>query len=161
MQLLRRKHLTGAGKGDHSREGVVYRGVTIIGWNHHQDQQQDTGHQGHLYFGETSRSMLVRGQQHLTALDKPEENRENAFLKHRLDYHQGEEQEVQFKLSLVKPFNKPLERQVWERVEIHQAQVDILMNSKLDHYQPIVGRMVITNQVRNGTYNGIIYTCST
>ena len=58
-------------------------------------------------------------------------------------------------LSLVKQFKKPLERQIWEGVEIHKANVDLLMNSKLDHYQPAVGRMVITNQVNDATlFNG-------
>ena len=44
-----------------------------------------------------------------------------------------------------------MERQIWEGVEIHNAygpHATILMNSKLDHYQPAVGRIVISNEVR-------------
>ena len=44
----------------------------------------------------------------------------------------------------LKRFRKPLERQVWEGVEIHAG---IPMNSKLDHYQPAVGRMMMRNSL--------------
>ena len=106
------------------------------------------------YYGETSRSIYVRGKQHLSALEKADQHKDNAFVNHRNNFHKGEEQEVRFKLSLVKKFKRPLERQVWEGVEIHKADVDIVMNSKLDHYQPAVGRMTITNQVEEIVYNG-------
>ena len=106
------------------------------------------------YYGETSRSIYVRGKQHLSALEKADQHKDNAFVNHRNNFHKGEEQEVRFKLSLVKKFKRPLERQVWEGVEIHKADVDIVMNSKLDHYQPAVGRMTIINQVEEIVYNG-------
>ena len=41
-------------------------------------------------------------------------------------------------------------KQICEGVEIHNASVDVLMNSKLDHYRPAVSRVVITNEVRSG-----------
>ena len=70
-------------------------------------------------------------------------------------WQKGEEEDVEFKLSLVKQFKKLLERKTWEGLEIHKANVDLLMNSKLDHYQPAVGRMVINNQVKDATlFNG-------
>ena len=34
-------------------------------------------------------------------------NKDNAFVKHRKNYHKGEEEDVEFKLSLVKQFKKP------------------------------------------------------
>ena len=58
-------------------------------------------------------------------------------------YHEGEEDEVKFQFDVVKKFRKSLERQVWEGVEIHSSRADVLMNSKLDHYRPAVGRMVV------------------
>ena len=63
------------------------------------------------------------------------------------EFHKGEGMEVKYNLSLVKSFKRPVERQVWEGVEIHKADVDIIMNSKLDHYLHAVGRMTISNQV--------------
>ena len=35
-----------------------------------------------------------------------------------------------------------------EGVEIYRAKPDIMMNSKCDHYQPAVGRVVITNTIQ-------------
>ena len=46
------------------------------------------------YYGETSRSVYVRGQQHLTAMYSPEQHKDNAFVKHRKNYHKGEEEDV-------------------------------------------------------------------
>ena len=45
-----------------------------------------------------------------------------------------------------------MEREVCEGVVIRrgEAEVDLVMNSKLDHYAPAVGRMVIINGVREG-----------
>ena len=53
-------------------------------------------------------------------------------------------------MNILKGFKKAFERQKWEGVEIHGAKIDILMNSKMDHYQPAVGRVYITNQIRGG-----------
>ena len=36
---------------------------------------------------------------------------------------------------------RPMQRQVWEGVEIREVSCDILLNSKQDHYVPVVGRM--------------------
>ena len=56
-------------------------------------------------------------------------------------------------MEVVKTFRKPLERQVREGIEIYGADVNtctcILMNSKMDHYQPAIKRIVFTNQLRD------------
>ena len=54
---------------------------------------------------------------------------------------------MEYKLELVGHTSKPLERQSWEGCEIHGDQSDIIMNSKLDHYAPAVGRMVMERGV--------------
>ena len=97
--------------------------------------------------GETSRSILVRGKQHLHDMESPQDHPENAFVKHALEYHAGEV--PQYKLSVMGSFPKPLERQVWEGVMIRRSEQEdgVLMNSKLDHYAPAVGRVVISNAV--------------
>ena len=49
-------------------------------------------------------------------------------------------------------YAKAMEREVCEGVVIRrgEAEVDLVMNSKLDHYAPAVGRMVISSGVREG-----------
>ena len=84
----------------------------------------------------------------MRAISNPRSHKENAFSRHISEYHRGDEDEIKFKVDIVKGFKKAFERQIWEGVEIHGAKVDILMNSKLDYYQPAVGRMCVTNQVR-------------
>ena len=98
-----------------------------------------------VYYGETGGSCFARGKQHLEDLRSASGgvSKSNAFVKHRDMYHMGEEDDVVFKIDVVKCFKKPLERQIWEGVEIHSSTADIVMNSKQDHYGPAVGRMVV------------------
>ena len=57
---------------------------------------------------------------------------------------------MDFKLNLLYTCSKAMERQSSEGVEIRhgEQEVDIIMNSKLDHYAPAVGRMVLERGVR-------------
>ena len=100
------------------------------------------------YWGESSRSALVRGRQHLEAIRNPEKHPENALARHTKLYHAAGET-PNYKMALVGSFPKPLDRQVWEGILIRggEQNTDILMNNKLDHYAPAVGRMVIRNTV--------------
>ena len=102
-----------------------------------------------MYIGESSRSAYQRGLQHVAAIEQPERHKANAFAKHINECHKGDNDRIEFRVSVVKSFKRPLERQIYEGVAIHDAKVDILMNSKLDHYQPAVGRVVIAHEVRN------------
>ena len=85
----------------------------------------------------------------MQSLENPENpsNRSNAFVRHREDFHRDEVSDVRYKVDVVKAFKRPLERQVWEGVEIHSSDAGVIMNSKLDHYQPAVGRMRMTFEV--------------
>ena len=49
-----------------------------------------------------------------------------------------------------------MEREVCEGVMIRrgEAEVDLVLNNKLDHYAPVVGRMVMSNSVREGRKGG-------
>ena len=102
-----------------------------------------------VYTGESSRSVYVRGKQHLSAIEDPQSHPESAFAKHATQYHADEEPKYQ--PSVLGSFPKPLERQIWEGVMIRRSEqdqeVDIVMNSKLDHYAPAVGKVVISNAV--------------
>ena len=55
-------------------------------------------------------------------------------------------------MTLVDTYAKAMEREVCEGVVIRrgEAEVDLVMNSKLDHYAAAVGRMVMSSGVREG-----------
>ena len=97
------------------------------------------------YTGESGFSVAVRGGQHLEALENPQSHGDNAFTKHCANYHQGEEQEVQFGMELIGHYAKPVERQVCEGVYIHSDPSDLVMNDKLDHHLPAVARVTYSN----------------
>ena len=48
---------------------------------------------------------------------------------------------MEVKVDVVKNFTRPMQRQVWEGVEIREVSCDILLNSKQDYYAPVVGLM--------------------
>ena len=106
--------------------------------------QQDVRRPGtrSSYWGETGRSVLARGAQHLEALSEPGKHQDNDFVKHSLEYHfdKGVE-EVRLKLTLVDIFHKGMEREVCEGTVIRcgEAEVDFMMNIKLYHYAAAVG----------------------
>ena len=93
---------------------------------------------------------MVRGAQHLDAIASPDSQnaQANAMAKHSREYHSGDTPE--YKFSVLNSFPKPLERQIWEGVLIRRGEVnqDVrLMNSKVDHHAPAVGKVVITRAV--------------
>ena len=145
------------GRGDCSTEGVVYKGICMT--CREKGIASKPGSNGEIvriasgqrrsidcvYYGETSKSCFRRGRQHIESLESEADlsRTTNAFVRHRGLYHKDEEQDVKYKVEVVKKFKKPLERQVWEGVEINSSEAEIVMNSKLDHYQPAVGRMEV------------------
>ena len=145
------------GTGNHSQEGVVYKGECLtcaeVG-------PSSTPVEGQLpsiveerkpmkscYFGESSKPIYVRGKQHLEAIKKPSSHNTNAFAKHKMEYHLDEQ--AKFRLSIIKAFDKPLQRQILEGIEIRRGEqeCDLLMNSKLDHFAPAVARISLTTAV--------------
>ena len=54
-------------------------------------------------------------------------------------------------MDVVKTFPRPMQRQVWEGVEIREVDCDVLLNSKQDHYAPAVGRMEERREVVDRT----------
>ena len=124
-------HLTG-GKGDLSREGVVYRGDCVLYEDVGPSSFPDPHREGEVvlvspedrkpgtrssYWGETGRSVLVRGAQHLESLEKPEQHTDNAFVKHSVEYQNEQEiKGLNFKLTIVASFVKTMEREVCKGV---------------------------------------------
>ena len=153
-------HSTG-GKGSCRREGLVYRGFCITckekGPSSEVDRDGRVRMLGgervslkSIYWGESSFNGYIRGKQHLEALRKPNQHQENAFVRHREDCHKGEEAEVRYKMEVVRCYARAMDRQVSEGCYIQSPEADILMNGKLDHFQPVVGRMVVSTAVHSG-----------
>ena len=67
-------------------------------------------------------------------------NKANAFVKHIKECHEGQNGTL-FQMDIIKTFKKPLERQTREGIEIFRANADIVLNSKLDHFQPGLRRI--------------------
>ena len=146
------------GKGNCRQEGVVYQSQCMIcetkgpssiptdGGNRNKIEKKPGVKS--IYVGETSRSGFQRGRQHMEAVQEPTKHRNNAFAKHMLEYHHGKKNVV-FKTSIVGQFKRPMERQICEGVNIYRVKTecDVLMNSKMDHFQPAVARVRISNQL--------------
>ena len=161
-------HISG-GKGDCRKEGVMYKGscLTCIEKGPSSEVNKEgevvmlpapplappplgKAHTKSKYFGESQFGGYTRGQQHLGALEKPKKHQENAFVRHREDYHLGEEESVRFRMDVVKCFNRPMDRQISEGCHILSPDADIMLNGKLDHMKPVVGRVVISTAVQSG-----------
>ena len=102
---------------------MVYKGTCLT--------YKDNGKKS-VYIGETSRSAYVRGKQHMEAI-------RDYSRKHIGDEHAGNE--TRFRLDIIKYLHSPLEIQVREGVEIVKAKADLVLNSKLDHFQPGMRRI--------------------
>ena len=146
------------GTGNHNAESIVYRANCVTCLEQGPSSKPDADGVAQpiaerkpgttaYYVGESGRSILFRGEQHLNAIENPTSHQDNAFVKHAAEHHLGEVPE--YKMSLVGQFPKTLERQVWEGVLIRRGESTskktILMNSKLDHYAPAVGKVTISN----------------
>merc|ERR1711954_12723 len=86
---------------------------------------QKEGAEAH-YFGETSKSMFERIEQHRKQIEKGDNN--SPMIEHHEETHR-EEEKPEFKVEMVRSFKKPLERQVFEGIKIAASKA-IPMNRK-------------------------------
>ena len=107
-----------------------------------------------IYWGESAFNGYTRGPQHLEAIKKPKKHQENAFVRHREDCHKGEEGDVKFKMDVVRCYPRAMDRQIGEGCFIQSPEAELLMNGKLDHMQPVIGRMVVSTAVYSGQRRG-------
>ena len=146
------------GRGNCRTEGVVYKSECLTCLTKGPDTvppdkvnkiKKQPGVKS-IYIGETSRSGYQRGTQHQKAIKKPntKQNRKNAFGKHINEFHKGNKN-VKFKTSVIGSFQRPMQRQIAEGVNIYRSKpkCDILMNSKMDYYKPAIARVNITNNI--------------
>lgn len=123
---------TNGGRGPCNKPGVVYRGQCVT--------CQERGISA-IYIGESSGSGYKRGREHLTAIRNPGKYQSNGFSKHIREVHGGNPDSAKFKMDIIRSYDKPLERQVREGVEIFNNKCDVIMNSKLDYFQPGLRRV--------------------
>ena len=65
------------------------------------------------------------------------------------------EEEVKFKMDVVGFYSKAMyTRQIGEGCLIQSSEADLLMNGKLEHFAPVVGRMVVSTAVQSGRRRG-------
>ena len=85
---------------------------------------------GNKYVGETSRNFYTRSLEHI---EKAEKKKDDSFINnHQREKHNDEQPD--FCVKVLKTFNDPLSRQVYEGVHIRNNSA-ISLNSKLDYYQ--------------------------
>ena len=53
-------------------------------------------------------------------------------------------------MDVVRFYSKAMYRQIGEGCLIQSSEADLLMNGKLDHFAPVVGRMVVSTAVQSG-----------
>ena len=61
-------------------------------------------------------------------------------------------------MDVVKCFNRPMDRQISEGCHILSPDADIMMNGKLDHMRPVVGRVVISTAVQSNQHKTTLNT---
>ena len=81
-----------------------------------------------VYIGETSRNLYMRSVEHYNDLKRKSDR--SFMLKHIKKEHVNEEQSVQFMWKVLKKFQKPLQRQIFEAKSIANTAPDVILNSK-------------------------------
>ena len=156
---------TSGGKGDCRKEGLVYKGTCLTCEERGPSSEVDMEGRVRMlrgvrkpmksiYWGESAFNGYTRGRQHLEAIKKPKKHKENAFVRHTEDCHKGEESVIKFKMEVVRCYPRAMDRQIGEGCFIQSPEADLIMNGKLDHMQPVVGRMVVSTSVYSGQRRG-------
>ena len=146
------------GTRDCSKEGLVYKGSCLTCEEKGPSSDLDRDGEVRLltvlrkglkavYWGKSGFNGYTRGRQHLEALRKPNKHQENAFVRHREDIHKGEEDSVRYRMKVVGCYARAMGHQIGEGCFILSPKADLLMNVKMDHMQPVVGRMVVSTTV--------------
>ena len=122
----------------HQRSGALYRGSCLL--------CPELGRGSAVYTGETGYSGYTRLCQHAEEIRRRDQS--NAFSKHLREEHPDHEGDPGvFNFEVVRTFQKPVERQVAESVEIHCCQANQVLNSKSEWEQPATERLVVTREL--------------
>ena len=92
-----------------------------------------------VYEGETGRSAIVRGAEHLKDLEKKKQK--SVLFKHQMTDHKNEE--VKFQMKITNKFKDALTRQANEAVRISSVPQASSLNSKSEFNHPPLARVVV------------------
>ena len=108
-------------------------------------------------WGETSRTGYFRALQHEEEVTKKDLG--NPYAKHLALHHPVQQGDItNFTIQVVSTFKKPLPREKTVYVKIQFSTADINLNSKAEHNQPTLHRVVMTRESADpaepGTWRG-------
>ena len=94
------------------------------------------------YYGETGRSAYSRGKEHADGVRKGDPD--HPIVKHMMDNHNnGDGQEPEWRMKVVRMFKRPLQRQVSEGVTIEKSKVEFRLNSKSEWNSARIPRLQV------------------
>ena len=99
-----------------------------------------------IYHGETSRNLHIRSKEHTQLYLK--RNDQSFMYKHVKNEHGGNVTDVKFKFQVIKKFQKPLQRQLYEAKCIEKTPMHENLNSK-DEFNGQVLRRLELNHRKN------------
>lgn len=100
-----------------------------------------------IYIGESGKNGYLRSLDHKTAIRKLDPK--NAMGKHCIVQH--ESQHIDIKMKIIAVHKTCVMRQNGEAVWITNTDCDMLMNSRIEHHQPPISRIVIQTGNRQET----------
>ena len=83
-----------------------------------------------VYIGETSRNLYMRSCEHYSAFKSKAET--SFMLRHIRKEHENNAENVKFKWKVLKKFQRPLQRQLYESQKISSKSRNMILNSKLE-----------------------------
>ena len=92
------------------------------------------------YIGESGRNMMTRSLEHLSLLHKKHSS--SPLWKHCQHAHGGDVT-IPFKMKLISKHRDPLGRVIAEGVLINHLDPDAVLNSRSEHRQPKVARVIL------------------
>ena len=120
----------------HHRSGALYTGVCKIC-----PEDDFTA----IYTGESGYSGYTRTREHHACILSRDQS--NAFSKHLAEHHPTRQGDVMaFTFKVLRTFNRPLLRLIWEAVLIHGTEATFIMNSRAEWHQPAIDRVVVTRE---------------
>ena len=97
------------------------------------------------YTGESARSGYHRCKSHGKDVEKKDDK--NAFAKHLALFHPEQQGDItHFNIQVVSTFKSAFVRQKTEAVKINSSKADHILNSKAEHRQPALHRVVMVRE---------------
>ena len=128
--------VSGGAGGPHNKSGALYKGECKLCGEDLVEAE---------YWGESGRTGYFRTLKHQEEVNKRDER--NAFAKHLAIEHPNKQGDIRhFNIQVVSTFQKPLIREKMEAVKLQSSKADYILNSKSEHKQPKLHRVVMTRE---------------